>query len=107
MMNQKAMNQELRVFILFLRRSALEVEPLLPSRPSVEICSRFPLRSLRSPVEGFPLSVLFGEGMRFVMGDPESSGSELQSGRKPRHPKACWQLTSRWITGDARQITWS
>src|SRR5436190_9771244 len=54
MMNQKAMNQKLRVCSLFLRRSALDVEPLLPSCPSVEICSRFPLRSLRAPVNGFP-----------------------------------------------------
>ena len=49
MISEKAMNQEPRVV-----DPPASPEPLLPSFPSVETCSRFPLRSLRAPVEGFP-----------------------------------------------------
>jgi hypothetical protein len=47
-------------------------------------------------------SVLIREGMRFEMGDPESSGSSCRADGKRVTISACWQLTSRWITGDAR-----
>jgi hypothetical protein len=95
-------------------KSSLDVEPLLPSCPSVEICSRFPLRSLRAPVEGLPTLVLFGVvWCSLVLFGPKFIGSSGFRGRTcglPSHGSFAshWPFNSyRLLTAPYRYLTGS
>jgi hypothetical protein len=49
-------------------------------------------------------SVFIREGMRLVDGRPENSGSSCRTDGNWDTIRACWQLTSRRLAGDARGL---